>query len=145
MICYKQILYRLLFASLMGAIIGIERDIHKRPAGVRTSMFICLGSALFTILSGELAKIWGDTAHIQIAANVVTGIGFLGAGAIMRDHTGIMVSMTTAATIFVEAAIGMACGGGLYALAATTTGIVLFGLVILFWGEEKVGLNGHKK
>jgi putative Mg2+ transporter-C (MgtC) family protein len=129
----------------MGALIGIERDIHKRPAGVRTSMFICLGSALFTVLSVELAKMWGDTAHMPIAANIVTGIGFLGAGAILRDRSGIVVGMTTAATIFVEAAIGMAIGGGFYALGITTTGIVLFGLIVLYWGEEKLNLNGHKK
>jgi putative Mg2+ transporter-C (MgtC) family protein len=128
----------------MGAIIGIERDLHKRPAGVRTSMFICLGSTLFTVLSVELAKACGDTTHVQIASNIVQGIGFLGAGAILRDRAGIVVGMTTAAVIFVEAAIGMAIGGGLYALGATTTGIVLFGLIILFWGEEKLNLNGHK-
>ena len=145
MISYKQILFRLLFAGLMGALIGIERDVHQRPAGVRTSMFICLGSALFTILSFELTKMWGDVAHAPIAANIVTGIGFLGAGAILRDRSGIVVGMTTAATIFVEAAIGMAIGGGLYSLGATTTGIVLFGLIVLFWGEEKLNLNEHKK
>jgi putative Mg2+ transporter-C (MgtC) family protein len=142
---YNHIILRLLFASAMGIAIGIERDLHRRPAGVRTSMFVCLGAALFTILSVELARAWGDAAHTQIAASIVSGIGFLGAGAIMRDrvNTG-MVGMTTAATIFVEAAIGMAVGGGFFALGATATGMVLFALVVLYWLEQKLNLNKHE-
>jgi putative Mg2+ transporter-C (MgtC) family protein len=132
---YHQVLYRLLFASLMGAIIGIERDIHHHPAGVRTSLFICLGSALFTILSVEFARVNGGVPT-QIASNIITGVGFLGAGAIIRSNAGI-IGMTTAATVFVEAAIGMAIGTGFYAIGATTTAIVLFGLIVLFWGEKK--------
>jgi putative Mg2+ transporter-C (MgtC) family protein len=128
----------------MGAIIGIERDIHKRPAGVRTSMFICLGTCLFTVLSIVLSQALGDTAHLIIAASIIPGIGFLGAGAVLRDQKGI-VGMTTAATIFVEAAIGMAIGGGLFALGATTAGLVLFGLIVLFWGEEKFNLNWEQR
>jgi putative Mg2+ transporter-C (MgtC) family protein len=77
--------------------------------------------------------------------NIVQGIGFLGAGAILRDRagTGGLAGMTTAATIFVEAAIGMAAGGGFYILGATTTGIVLFALVVLFWGEKKLNLKAR--
>lgn len=130
-----------MIASAFGAIIGIERDYHKRPAGVRTSLFVCLGAALFTILSAKLAYMWGGASSpTQIASNIVTGIGFLGAGAIMRDQGGI-TGMTTAAAIFVEAAIGMAVGGGLYWIAGATTGIALFALIVLFWGEEKVNLK----
>jgi len=87
---------------------------------------------LFTVLSGELAHRLGDSSGTRIASNLVQGIGFLGAGAILRE-SGTLIGMTTAATIFVEAAIGMAAGGGLYAVAGFSTGIVLFGLIVLAW------------
>src|SRR6185369_15972872 len=101
-------------------------------AGIRTSLFVCLGAALFTVLSGELAHRLGDSSGTRIASNLVQGIVFLGAGAILRE-SGTLIGMTTAATIFVEAAIGMAAGGGLYAVAGFSTGIVLFGLIVLAW------------
>src|SRR6202047_3306325 len=132
MLPFHEIVLRLSVAALLGAVIGIERDLHRRPAGIRTSAFVCMGSALFTILSFELAKMFGDTSATRIASNLVQGIGFLGAGAILREAGG-LIGMTTAATIFVEAAIGMAAGGGLYAVAGYSTGIVLFGLVVLGW------------
>src|SRR2546430_15386374 len=94
-------------AAVLGAIIGIERELRRRPAGIRTSCFVCLATALFTILSAELARLFGDTSGTRIASNIVQGIGFLGAGAILKEAGG-RVGMTTAATIFVEAAIGMA-------------------------------------
>src|SRR5215470_12637919 len=132
MLPLHEIFLRLGFAALLGASIGVERDLHRRPAGVRTSLFVCLGSALFTILSVEIARRTGDASSTRIASNLVQGIGFLGAGAILRE-SGTLVGMTTAATIFVEAAIGMAAGGGLYAVAAYSTGLVLFGLIIMAW------------
>ena len=130
MLSLHEIVLRLSFAALLGAAIGIERDIHRRPAGIRTSAFVCMGSALFTVLSYELAKRFGDSSGTRIASNLVQGIGFLGAGAILREAGG-LVGLTTAATIFVEAGIGMAVGGGLYAAGAYATGVVLFGLVVL--------------
>ena len=132
MISLHEIFLRLSFAALLGAVIGIERDVHRRPAGIRTSAFVCMGSALFTILSFELAKMTGDTSGTRIASNLVQGIGFLGAGAILREAGG-LVGLTTAATIFVEAAIGMAVGGGLYLVGGYATGVVLFALVVLGW------------
>jgi putative Mg2+ transporter-C (MgtC) family protein len=132
MLSLHETFLRLSFAALLGAVIGIEREVHRRPAGIRTSAFVCMGSALFTILSFELAKMTGDTSGTRIASNLVQGIGFLGAGAILREAGG-LVGLTTAATIFVEAAIGMAVGGGLYAVAGGATGVVLFGLVCLGW------------
>ena len=132
MLPFHEIVQRLSFAALLGASIGVERDLHRRPAGIRTSLFVCLGSALFTVLSGEIAHRFGDTSGTRIASNLVQGIGFLGAGAILRE-AGSLVGMTTAATIFVEAAIGMAAGGGLYAVAAYSTGVVLFALIVLAW------------
>src|ERR1700724_4326942 len=132
MLSLHEMFLRLSVAALLGAAIGVERDLHRRPAGIRTSAFVCMGSALFTILSYEIAHRFGDTSSTRIASNLVQGIGFLGAGAILRE-SGTLVGMTTAATIFVEAAIGMAAGGGLYAVAGYSTGIVLFGLVVLGW------------
>ena len=140
MLSFHQILVRLLFAAGMGALIGVERDLRRRPAGIRTSMFVCLATALFTILSGELGRMWGDNGSTRIASNIVQGIGFLGAGAILKDSAG-LVGMTTAATIFVEAAIGMASGGGFFGVAGTATGLVLFALVVLSWGAQKLNLK----
>jgi putative Mg2+ transporter-C (MgtC) family protein len=140
MLTFHESLMRLLFAAAMGALIGIERDVKRRPAGIRTSMFVCLATALFTILSGELGHLWGDTGSTRIASNIVQGIGFLGAGAILKE-TGGLVGMTTAATIFMEAAIGMASGGGFYLVALATTAIVIFALVVLAWAAERLNLR----
>jgi putative Mg2+ transporter-C (MgtC) family protein len=140
MLPLHEILLRLTVAAVLGALIGIEREVRKRPAGIRTSFFVCLATALFTILSGEIAHLFGDTSSTRIASNIVQGIGFLGAGAILREAGGI-VGLTTAATIFAEAAIGMATGGGLYAVAAYATGLVLFGLVVLGWAAERLNLK----
>jgi putative Mg2+ transporter-C (MgtC) family protein len=140
MIPLPEIVLRLSFAALLGAAIGVERDLHRRPAGIRTSAFVCMGSALFTILSFQLAKMYGDTSSTRIASNLVQGIGFLGAGAILREAGG-LVGLTTAATIFVEAAIGMAVGGGLYAVGGYATGLVLFGLVIFGWIARRWNLK----
>jgi putative Mg2+ transporter-C (MgtC) family protein len=143
MLPLKEILLRLTVAALLGAIIGVERDLRRRPAGIRTSLFVCLATALFTILSGEIAHLFGDTGSSRIASNIVQGIGFLGAGAILRDAGGV-TGMTTAATVFVEAAIGMAAGGGLFAVAAYATGLVLFGLICIGWVAQRFDLKFHR-
>ena len=135
-----EVFLRLTVAGALGAIIGIERDLRRRPAGIRTSFFVCLATALFTILSGEISRLLGDTGSTRIASNIVQGIGFLGAGAILREAGG-RVGMTTAATIFVEAAIGMAAGGGLFAVATYATGLVLFGLICLGWLAQRFDLK----
>ncbi len=140
MLPLNQVLLRLTLAALLGAAIGLERDLRKKPAGVRTSLFVSLGAALFTLLSGEIARLLGDTGSTRIASNIVQGIGFLGAGAIMRG-SGSIVGMTTAATIWLEAAIGMATGAGLYSLAGFTTGVALFALVFLGWCESTFGIR----
>jgi putative Mg2+ transporter-C (MgtC) family protein len=140
MLSFHEVLIRMLFAATMGALIGIERDLRRRPAGIRTSMFVCLSTALFTIMSQQLSHLWGDTGPSRIASNIVQGVGFLGAGAIIKDSAG-LVGMTTAATIFVEAAIGMASGGGFYAIAGSATGIVLFALAVLGWAADKFNLK----
>jgi putative Mg2+ transporter-C (MgtC) family protein len=135
-----EFVVRLALAAALGAVIGVERDLHRRPAGVRTSAFVCFGSALFTMLSFELAHRYGDTSSTRIVSNLIPGIGFLGAGAILREAGGV-VGLTTAATIFVEAAIGMAAGGGLYAVAGYSTGLVLFALVVLGLITRRTGLK----
>jgi len=140
MIPLHQILLRLTVAALLGAAIGVERYLRRRPAGIRTSLFVCLATALFTILSGEIARVLGDTGSTRIASNIVQGVGFLGAGAILRGD-GSVTGMTTAATIFVEAAIGMAAGGGLYAVAICATTLVLFGLVCIAWVANRLSLK----
>lgn len=140
MLSLREIFLRLTVAAVLGAVIGIERDLKRRPAGMRTSCFVCLATALFTILSGEIARLLGDTGSTRIASNIVQGIGFLGAGAILREAGG-RVGMTTAATIFVEAAIGMAAGGGLYKVATFSAGLVLFGLVCLGWIAQRFDLK----
>jgi putative Mg2+ transporter-C (MgtC) family protein len=140
MLSLHEIFLRLSLAAVLGAAIGIERDVHRRPAGIRTSAFVCFGSALFTLLSFELAHRYGDSSSTRIASNLVQGIGFLGAGAILREAGGV-IGLTTAATIFVEAAIGMAAGGGMYAVAGYATGLVLFALVVLGLLARRTGLK----
>jgi putative Mg2+ transporter-C (MgtC) family protein len=140
MLPLHEIILRLTVAAALGAIIGLERMVRRRPAGVRTSLLVCLATALFTILSGEIARRFGDTSGTRIASNIVQGIGFLGAGAILRGSGGVL-GMTTAATIFVEAAIGMAAGGGLYAVASYSTALVLFGLTVIGWAEQYLNLK----
>jgi putative Mg2+ transporter-C (MgtC) family protein len=140
MLPLHEILLRLTVAAVLGAVIGIERDLRRRPAGIRTSLFVCLATALFTILSGEIAHTLGDTGSTRIASNIVQGIGFLGAGAILRG-AGSVVGMTTAAVIFVEAAIGMAVGGGFYAVAGYSAALVLFGLVVIGWAAQRFNLK----
>ena len=109
---------------------------------MRTSLFICMAAALFTIVSLELAKMSGDTSTTRIASNIVQGIGFLGAGVILREK-GSVVGMTTAATIFLEAAMGMAAGSGLYKVSGFVCIVVLFSLTILVQVEKFFKLRSH--
>jgi putative Mg2+ transporter-C (MgtC) family protein len=120
---------RMAAAALLGGIIGLEREFRHKPAGLRTNMLICLGSALFTMLSDELAGSFGGD-HTRIAAQIIAGIGFIGAGSILRER-GSITGLTSAATIFVTASVGMAAGGGLYLTAAFATVIVLIALKVL--------------
>src|SRR5713101_6236053 len=140
MLPLSTITYRLLWSALLGSVIGLERSVRKRPAGMRTSLCVCVGAALFTILSSEIAKATGDTSTTRIASNVVQGIGFLGAGVILRER-GSVVGLTTAATIFAVAAIGMAAGGGLFAVSGIACLILLFALVVLVYPENWLNLK----
>lgn len=123
-----DIFLRLALAAGLGGAIGLEREFRHKPAGLRTNMLIALGSALFSVLSVELGSAAGSPD--RVAAQIVTGIGFLGAGAILRtgDH---VQGLTTAATIWVNAAIGMAAGLGSYAVAAVGAALTLVVLALL--------------
>lgn len=123
-----EFIFRMLLAAGLGAALGLEREIRQKPAGLRTNMLIALGSALFSLVSLQLAKQGG--AADRVAANIVTGVGFLGGGAILRSGKNIH-GMTTAATIWVNAAIGMAAGVGEPTLAISATGITLMVLGVL--------------
>ena len=126
----KELFFRLSLAAALGLAIGIERELRRKPAGMRTNTLIALGSALFTIVSLELSRIYGGGSPDRIAAQIVTGIGFLGGGAIMRSGNEVH-GMTTAATVWVNAGIGMAAGVGSYAIAMAGTMLVLIVLVVL--------------
>ena len=127
---------RLLLAAGLGAAIGIEREIRQKPAGLRTNILIALGSALFTMLSIDIGGV-GSTPD-RIAAQVVTGVGFLGGGAILRSGRNIH-GMTTAATIWVNAAVGVAAGAGYFAMAIVGTSITLVVLAVLPPVEDYFG------
>jgi putative Mg2+ transporter-C (MgtC) family protein len=130
---------RLVIAALLGGIIGLEREIHHKPAGLRTNMFICFGAAMFTILSDQLAMDHpGD--HTRIAAQIIPGIGFIGAGSILHSR-GSVTGLTTAATLFVVASVGMAAGGGLYLTAVFATGLILVALALLGNVERRFSLK----
>jgi putative Mg2+ transporter-C (MgtC) family protein len=126
-----QLLARLSVAAGLGAAVGIERELRDREAGIRTHLAVSLGSALFTVVSAygftEFVAPGSPVDPTRIAAQIVTGIGFLGAGAIIRQGLSVR-GLTTAATLWVVAAIGMAVGAGYYGGAVITTAVVLVSL-----------------
>ncbi|MEO7049357.1 MAG: MgtC/SapB family protein [Ferruginibacter sp.] len=124
-ITYTEII-KILLAFLLGSLLGLEREYHNKSAGFRTHIMITIGATLFTILSYRI----GGTTPDRIASNIITGIGFIGAGVIFKE--GMKVGgITTAATIWIAAAIGMAVGYGAFYLAAGVTVIVLITLMLL--------------
>jgi putative Mg2+ transporter-C (MgtC) family protein len=133
-------LARLMFAAILGGLIGLERELRRKSAGLRTNLFICFGSAMFTILSDTLAGAHpGD--HTRIAAQIIPGIGFIGAGAILHSR-GSVTGLTTAATMFVVASVGMAAGGGLYLTAVFGTIMILIALAALGRMEKHFRVKG---
>ncbi len=134
-----ELLVRLGLAALLGGIIGLERELSGKPAGFRTNLLICVGAAVLTDLSLHIGASVppGKVADPgRIAAQIVSGIGFLGAGTIIQARGGVH-GLTTAATIWVVAAIGMTAGAGLYVEAVSTTALVLLALVVLGWVETR--------
>ena len=128
---------RLLMACGMGGMVGLEREWRHKDSGLRTNMLICMGSALFTIMSVVIA---GNPSNNrgQIAANIVQGVGFLGAGLILHTKNRVL-GLTSAATVFVVAAIGMTCGAGLYVEAFISTILVLIALQVVGVFESRLG------
>jgi putative Mg2+ transporter-C (MgtC) family protein len=124
-----ELIQRLLLAAVLGGVLGFEREVRQKSAGLRTNMLIAIGSALFTLMSYELADAAGADPG-RVAAQIVTGIGFLGAGAIIR-RDGDIHGLTTAATIWVNAAVGVAAGGGEFHLALIATAVTLTVLLML--------------
>lgn len=131
---------KLLLAAVFGGIIGVEREFRDKPAGLRTNILICVGSTLFMSISTKVAELLGGDPT-RIAAQIISGIGFLGAGAVLHSH-GFVLGLTTAATIWVVAGVGMALGSGMYLVAAFTTGMSLVTLYFLSFIEDK--LQGRK-
>jgi putative Mg2+ transporter-C (MgtC) family protein len=118
---------KLVLAVVLGGLIGLQRQFRHKAAGLRTNVLICFGAAMFTVISTQMAsKLGGEPT--RIAAQIISGIGFLGAGTILHSQ-GSVVGLTSAATIFVTASVGMASGAGLYSTAIFATVIVLIALV----------------
>jgi putative Mg2+ transporter-C (MgtC) family protein len=140
-----ELLVRLLAACLLGAAVGIEREARGQDAGLRTHAVVALGAALFTIAGAYGFEDFADggvTDPTRVAAQVASGIGFIGAGAIIKDRGGTR-GLTTAATLWLAASLGMAAGAGLYLTAAASVVIVLAVLVGLrwmrFWVRARLG------
>lgn len=134
-----ELAFQLVLAVLLGSVIGFEREIARKTAGLRTYALVALGSAVFTILSGQLMEVNAFTGvtnfdPTRIAAQIISGIGFLGAGMIIFSQSKLQ-GITTAAGIWVTAAIGMAVGFRFYGMAVFATALVLF-IFVLLWRFE---------
>ena len=127
---------KLVLAAILGGIIGVEREIRDKPAGLRTNILICVGSTLFMSISTKVAQLLGGDPT-RIAAQIISGIGFLGAGAVLHSH-GFVLGLTTAATIWVVAGVGMALGSGMYLVAVFTTVMSLLTLYFLSFIEDRI-------
>src|SRR5579884_3494160 len=126
---------KLVLAALLGGCIGIEREMREKPAGLRTNMLICVGTTLFMMISMRIGGLYGD--YTRIAAQIVTGIGFLGAGAVLHSH-GFVLGLTTAATIWVVAGVGMAVGANLFTVAIFATGLSIVTLTVMYHVENRI-------
>jgi putative Mg2+ transporter-C (MgtC) family protein len=137
-----DVIGRLLLAAVLGGLVGLERELRHKPAGLRTMILIAIGAALFTVISYQAAGSFGGD-HTRIAAQVIPGIGFIGAGVVLRDR-GSVTGITSAATIFVIASVGMAAGAAMPVTAIFTTLLLLVSLVILGKFEDRFNLRTHE-
>ena len=152
MVSNYEILFRLFLAAVLGAVVGLEREVHGRPAGIRTYLLLCMGSALIMVVSELLffkyeAKGLTDILRAdpgRIAAQAITGIGFLGAGVILRYKDTIR-GLTTAAAIWVACAVGLAIGAGFYLFGGAVTGLTLVSLVGLKALERRLKKDWYKE
>ena len=152
---YIDILIRILSALLLGFIIGLEREMTNKYAGLRTNILVCLGACIFTIISiygfptfadGDnviVSQATGVRDTARIAAKVVTGIGFIGGGTVLR-HGANVFGLTTAATLWVAASIGMACGAGMYSVAIIGTILSIITLVSVRVFEKNILVSSTK-
>lgn len=140
MVSQMEIIIRLVLAAAIGGIIGIERELKNRPAGLRTHVLVSLGSALIMLISIDGFNNTGDPG--RLAAQVVSGVGFLGAGTIMRNENGIN-GLTTAASLWVAAGIGLAVGTGYYLGSIITASIALITLMKLGNFEKKIMIKNY--
>jgi putative Mg2+ transporter-C (MgtC) family protein len=132
-----EILLKLVLAVALGGLVGLERETSHKPAGIRTNILICVGSAMMMILSGLILGENGErgTDLTRIAAGVITGIGFIGAGTIIQAR-GIILGLTTAATIWAVAVLGLVIGAGYYLVAVIFTAIIILTLIIFRYVED---------
>jgi putative Mg2+ transporter-C (MgtC) family protein len=142
MLTENAVIARLVLSVVMGGLIGFERQMNRRTAGLRTNILVCMGSCLIMLVSIYIFEMYKNQASVdpsRIAAGVITGIGFLGAGAIMRERNKEVIrGLTTAACLWVVAGIGMSIGCGFYSAALTTTALTLIVLFFLRYVEGMV-------
>ena len=129
-------------AVVFGGLIGLEREVNGKPAGLRTNILICLGAAGFTLIAKHFGAGFG-TETGRMAAGIVTGVGFLGAGALIQEGSGIH-GLTTAASIWLVSSIGVACGAGLYHIAGVVTFMALFVLLALHPLTKKIRKHNQR-
>ncbi len=145
----SDLLLRVIVAAILGGVMGLERVWHGRPAGLRTNMLISISSCLFTILSmeGFGDSVAGDPT--RVASQIVVGVGFLGAGTMLHDHHNHVRGLTTASTIWLVAAVGMAAGTGMYSLAISVTLMALACLTLFaplsYWLERHAVKRAHRR
>jgi len=137
-------------AVLCGSVLGFERECHGRSAGLRTNLLVSLGSALMTVVSENFFRVYGGSSSVllrmdpsRVAAQIVVGIGFIGAGVIIKETGGIR-GLTTAATLWLVAGVGMACGTGMFFIASATTLIALVALTILKEFEKNIPRDNYR-
>ena len=142
MVTENGIIIRLVLSVFLGGLIGFERQMHRRTAGLRTNILVCLGSCLIMLVSQYMFEIYKNQVNVdpsRIAASIITGIGFLGAGAIIREREKEAVrGLTTAACLWVVAGIGMAVGCGFYTASLVTTALTLIVLFFLRYFEGMI-------
>src|SRR4030095_5206533 len=135
-----EIVLRLLLAMVCGGAIGFERELSRKAAGLRTNVLICMGAALYMIVSRHIGGGAPYTDPARLVAQVVTGIGFLGAGVILQSR-GSIIGLTTAATIFVVGAVGISIGEGMFTIAVVATVLIIVVLVVLRQVEHQIILR----
>jgi len=138
-----NIIFRILLATFLGFAIGFERELTNKFAGLRTHMLVTLGACIFSIISYygfnfvSADGVLTSTDPSRVAAQIITGIGFIGGGTVLRNGNTV-IGLTTASTLWISAAIGMACGVGMFSLALFTTAVAVLVLVFIRWFENKV-------